>query len=326
MPETPTITVEVLLDPADWAAHLADETRRGLVGRPPSTPPVWFYDDRGSALFDEITRLPEYYPTRAEREILMAHAGEIATLAAPETLIELGSGTSEKTRLLLDAFVRQGSLRRFVPFDCSEATLRVAADAVAAEWPGLTVHAVVGDFHHHLGRLPTGGRRLMAFLGSTVGNLDAGQRSRFLAAVRATLVPGDWFLLGTDLVKDRGRLLAAYDDPAGITALFDLNALVVMNRELDADFDPSAYDHVAHWNEAERWIEMRLVARRDQRVRFGRFDGLTVDLPAGRWLRTEISAKFTPEGVVSELEAAGLAVEARWTDVAGDFQLTLARA
>jgi dimethylhistidine N-methyltransferase len=317
------VTLEVHLDPTDWAIHLAEETARGLQERPPWTPPVWFYDDVGSALFEEITRLPEYYPTRAERSILVARAGAIAERTGADTLIELGSGTSEKTRLLLDGLAAGGSLRRFVPFDVSEATLRSAAAAVAAERRGLEVHAVVGDFHRHLGELPRGGKRLLAFLGGTIGNLDPQQRARFLFDVDAILGHGDHFLLGTDLVKDRRRLVAAYDDSAGVTAAFNRNALVVMNRELGADFDPDAYGHVAHWDDDESWIEMRLVARSEQVVRVAGLDDLEVRFAAGEWLRTEVSAKFTAARVREELWAAGLVVDEQWTDDAGDFLLTL---
>jgi L-histidine N-alpha-methyltransferase len=314
------VTVQVELDPADWASHLAAETARGLSDSPPWTPPVWFYDDVGSALFDEITRLPEYYPTRAERSILEARSGEIAALSEADTLVELGSGTSEKTALLLDAL----ELRRFVPFDVSEATLRSAAEAIAAERPGLEVHAVVGDFHRHLGAVPGGGRRLVAFLGGTIGNLDLRQRRRFLFDVDSMLERTDRLLLGTDLVKEPARLVAAYDDAAGVTAAFNRNALAVMNRELGADFDPDAYDHVAHWDAEQAWIEMRLVARSAQIVRVPSLE-VELHLEPGEWLRTEISAKFTAEQVQAELEDAGLVVEAQWTDDAGDFLLTLAR-
>jgi L-histidine N-alpha-methyltransferase len=326
MPDTSVlpVTVDVHLDPADWATHLAEETGRGLRESPPWTPPVWFYDDVGSALFEDITRLREYYATRAERAILAAHAGDIAAITGAETLIELGSGTSEKTRLLLDALAGAGTLQRFVPFDVSESTLRSAAEVIAAERPGLEVHAVVGDFHRHLGALPGGGKRLLAFLGGTIGNLDPAQRARFLFDVDAILDHDDHFLLGTDLVKDPARLVAAYDDAAGVTAAFNRNALVVMNRELGADFDPDAYDHVADWDEAEAWIEMRLVARTKQIVRVKALDDLAVRFAAGDWVRTEISAKFTAEGVEDELWQAGLVVDEQWTDDAGDFLLTLA--
>ncbi|HEY4397100.1 MAG TPA: L-histidine N(alpha)-methyltransferase, partial [Acidimicrobiia bacterium] len=201
------------------------DARAGLTASPKVLPPKWFYDAEGSRLFDEITRLSEYYPTRIEREILTARAGDIAAATSADTLVELGSGTSEKTRLLLDALSAHGSLRRFVPFDVSEPTLRDAAHAIELEYPGVDVHAVVGDFEHHLDRLPRDGTRLVAFLGSTIGNLDPDGRARFYRSLASGLVPGDALLLGTDLVKDTRRLVAAYDDAAGVTAAFNRNVL-----------------------------------------------------------------------------------------------------
>lgn len=316
-------TVEVHLDPADWSTHLADETRRGLQDRPPWIPPVWFYDEVGSKLFDEITRLPEYYPTGAERSILRAHSDEIASITGAGTLIELGSGTSEKTVLLLDALYRRGSLWRVAPFDVSEEVLRSAAQTIAATFEGVQVHAVVGDFHRHLDRVPTDGVAMLAFLGSTIGNLDTDQRTVFLRRVRSALDADDWFLLGTDLVKDPARLVAAYDDGSGVTAAFNLNALTVMNRELHGDFDPHSYAHRAIWDPDQQRIEMHLVATTDQTVHLAGLDDLEFDIAAGRHLRTEISTKFTPDGVTAELAEAGLAVERRWSD--GDFLVTLSR-
>ena len=303
------------------------DVAEGLTSTPKELPPKWFYDDVGSELFDEITRLPEYYPTRRERWILEHHAADIARLSGADTLVELGSGTSEKTRLLLDAFVA-GSFgpgerfRRFVPFDVSEATLRDAAAAVAVEYPTVEVHAVVGDFEHHLGTLPGGGRRLVAFLGGTIGNLDPKPRAQFLADLAAGLAPGDGLLLGTDLVKDVDRLVAAYDDAAGVTAAFNRNVLAVVNRELDADFVPERFAHVALFDTDQEWIEMRLRSEVDQQVRVGALD-LVVDFEAGEEMRTEISAKFRREGVESELAAAGLALARWWTDPAGDFALSI---
>jgi L-histidine N-alpha-methyltransferase len=294
----------------------------GLSATPKVLSPVWFYDEAGSRLFDEITRLPEYYLTRAERSILEASAGDVIRRSGADTLVELGSGTSEKTRLLLDAMATAGSLRRFVALDVSEEVLREAADGIAAAY-GIEVRAVVGDFSRHLGELPGGGRRLVAFLGSTIGNLDPAERERFLADLRATLGDGDGLLLGTDLVKDRGRLLAAYDDAAGVTAAFNRNVLRVLNAELDGDFDPDGFDHVARWDEDARWIEMRLRARRAQVVTLAAVER-TVRFAAGEEVRTEISAKFTPEQVARELRAAGFAPEQGWSDPAGDFLLTLA--
>ncbi len=327
MPDTAPVdvVVDVHLDPHDWEGHRAEETRVGLIAEQPWIPPVWFYDDAGSALFEEITRLPEYYPTRAELEILRERAGEIAVRTGASTLMELGSGTSEKTRVLIDTLREAGCMNRFVPFDVSEGTLRSAADAVAAEHPGLSVHAVVGDFHHHIPELPAGSSRILAFLGSTVGNLDPDQRRRFYFDVDAELEHGDWFLLGTDLVKEPERLLAAYDDSRGVTAEFNRNALQVLGREIGMESDPSGFDHSAHWDDANNRIEMRLVANCDQVLRVPRFDDLEVEIAEGEWLRTEISSKFTPGQVRDELWDAGLVVEEQWTDVNDDYLLTLAQ-
>ncbi|MGZ4445701.1 MAG: L-histidine N(alpha)-methyltransferase [Nocardioides sp.] len=318
----PVTDADVHRDPGGLAAQMARDVRAGLGADPKVLPPKYFYDARGSELFDDITRLPEYYPTRTERAILEERVGEVARLTGAQTLIELGSGTSEKTRLLLQALSEAGTLARFVPFDVDPAVLKDASAAVAAELPGVLVSPVVGDFEHHLGVLPTGGRRLLAFLGSTIGNLDPAQRAAFLRDVRATLGPGDSFLLGTDLVKAPERLVAAYDDAAGVTAAFNKNVLIVLDRDLAADFDPDAFEHVAVWDAEREWIEMRLRSRRDQVVRVGALD-LEVAFAAGEEVRTEISAKFRQETVERELGDAGLSLTAWWTDPAGDFALSL---
>jgi L-histidine Nalpha-methyltransferase len=318
----PPIELTVGLGPDDLRAGMLADVARGLQATPKELASKYFYDEEGSALFDAITRLPEYYPTRTERGILVARADEIAERSGADTLIELGSGTSEKTRLLLDAFHRRGALGRFVPFDVDEATLRAAADAVAGEYPGVAVHAVVGDFERHLGLLPGGGRRMIAFLGSTIGNLTPEQRALFLAEIRANLEPGDTFLLGTDLVKDVGRLEAAYDDSAGVTAAFNRNLLHRLNRELDADFDPDRFEHVAVFDTEREWIEMRLRSAADQVVTVAGLD-LTVRFAAGEEMRTEISAKFRSDGLAAELTVAGLRLLDLWTDSAGDFALSL---
>jgi len=316
------VRVDVHLSPATLAASLAADVRAGLTATPKELPPKWFYDDRGSELFDAITRLPEYYPTRAERAILDTHAAEIAAATRPDVLVELGSGTSEKTRLLLDALTEEGTLATFTPFDVSEATLRSAAAAVADEY-GLAVHAVVGDFEAHLDQLPEGGRRLVAFLGGTIGNLAPASRAVFLAGLADALEPGDSLLLGTDLVKDPARLEAAYDDSAGVTAAFNRNVLAVINRALDADFDPERFEHVARWDPDAAWIEMRLRARDAHQVRLAAI-GLTVDFAEGEDVRTEISAKFTAARVEAELDRAAFALRTFFTDPAGDFGLSLA--
>ena len=319
----PSVRVDVHLGPDDLATALEADVRAGLTASPKELPPKYFYDDRGSELFDAITRLPEYYPTRAERAILEAHADELAARSGADTLVELGSGTSEKTRLLLDALARAGTLGRFVPFDVSETTLVDAANAVSDEY-GVAVHAVVGDFEHHLDRIPGGGTRMVAFLGSTIGNLTPATRATFLAQVAAGLGPDDTFLLGTDLVKDPARLVAAYDDAAGVTADFNRNVLRVVNRSLGADFDPDGFAHVARWDPEAEWIEMWLRTDSARTVRIEALD-LDVAFAPGEAVRTEISAKFRRERVEAELAAAGLALDGWWTDPAGDFALSLAR-
>lgn len=295
----------------------------GLQKTPKSLPPKWFYDSLGSHLFDQITRLPEYYPTRAEAEILRARSAEVAAASEADTLVELGSGTSEKTRLLLDALRERGSLRRFVPFDVDAGILSTAAAAIQREYGDVEINAVCGDFEEHLTEIPAGGRRLFVFLGSTIGNLTPGPRAEFLSSLSAQMRPGDSLLLGTDLVKDTGRLVRAYDDSAGVTAAFNRNVLAVINRELDADFDVEAFQHVARWNAEEERIEMWLRAGRGQRVRVEALD-LTVEFAAGEEVLTEVSCKFRPEGVSAELAGAGLRRTRWWTDAAGDFGLSLA--
>lgn len=295
----------------------------GLQQTPKSLPPKWFYDAHGSDLFDQITRLPEYYPTRAEAAILRAQSTEIAAASQADTLVELGSGTSEKTRMLLNALRDRGSLRSFVPFDVDASVLSAAAAAVQSEYPGVEINAVCGDFEEHLTEIPDEGRRLFVFLGSTIGNLTPGPRAEFLASLSQVMRPGDTLLLGTDLVKDTGRLVRAYDDAAGVTAQFNLNVLTVINRQLDADFDVDAYAHVARWNVEEERIEMWLRSTRRQRVRVAALD-LTVDFDADEEMITEVSCKFRPDAVRDELADEGLSRIRWWTDDAGDFGLSLA--
>ena len=313
------------LPPGFLAESLRADARRGLGSDPKSLPPKWFYDAQGSALFDKITELREYYPTRAEREILHATAPSIAALTRARTLVELGSGSSDKTRLLLNALRAAGTLRCYVPIDVSEPALVAAGDALSAEYPGLDVRAVVSDFEEHLG-FPADGDapapRLVAFLGSTIGNLLPDQRAAFLARVRAELRPGDFFLLGTDLVKDPAVLIAAYDDDSGVTAEFNKNVLAVLNAELGADFDPDEFEHVAVWDAQDEWIEMRLRSLADQTVHLPGI-GLTVSFAAGEDMRTEVTAKFRRSGVEAELAAAGLAMRSWWTDSAAQFGLSL---
>ncbi|MFF4382129.1 L-histidine N(alpha)-methyltransferase [Kitasatospora sp. NPDC001547] len=310
--------------PADhFSTALRHDVQHGLTSQPKWLPPKWFYDARGSELFEEITRLPEYYPTRAERAILTARAGEIAAATGARTLVELGSGSSEKTRLLLDALRALGTLETYVPVDVSESALTAAGAALAAEYPGLAVQGVLADFTARLGLPPEGGPRLVAFLGGTLGNLLPQERAAFLRRLRAALDPGDFLLLGTDLVKDPAVLVAAYDDSAGVTAEFNRNVLNVLNRELGADFDPDAFEHVALWDAEQEWIEMRLRSLRSQTVKIPALD-LPVHFARGEELRTEVSAKFRRERVAGELASAGLRLSHWWTDPEGRFGLSLA--
>ena len=305
---------------------LADDVLDGLTRPFKELPPKHFYDARGAELFDRICELPEYYPTRCERAILEAHSDDIVAATGATELVELGSGTAEKTRLLLAAMAAAGTLDRYVPVDVTESMVRTSADRLAAEHPGLRVHGIVGDFERHLAHVPAAaGRRVVAFLGGTIGNFTPGSRRRFLRGLAALLGPNGHLLLGTDLVKDVGVLEAAYDDSQGVTAAFNRNVLHVMNRDLGADFEPGAYAHVAFFDREREWIEMRLRAVRPQRVTFAAL-GLRVAFAAGEELRTEISAKFTRERLARDLAAAGLLPVAAFRDPAGWFQLTLARA
>jgi len=320
------LDVSRFVTPADRKRALAEDVRTGLTSSPKDLPPKWFYDARGGMLFDAITRLPEYYPTRAERGILATEAKAIIERSGADTLVELGSGSSEKTRLLLDALVAAapaGARRRFVPVDVDESMLRSATAELRLDYPSIDIQAVVADFDRHLDQLPTGGRRLIAFLGGTIGNFPPTARVDFLRRLRAGMRPGDALLLGTDLVKDAGRLVAAYDDSAGVTAAFNRNVLSVVNAELGADFDPRAFAHVALWDAENRWIEMRLRSLRDQTVHVAAL-GLDVSFAAGEEMRTEISAKFTQDALAAEYAAAGLRLAEWWTDEAGDFALSLA--
>jgi len=319
----PPATFENALGP-NGGRTLADDARRGLTATLKQLPPKHLYDTRGAALFDRICELPEYYPTRTERAILERVAHElIATTGACE-LVELGSGSASKTRLLLDAMSAAGTLERFIAVDVTEHVVRDGAAELTREYPGLHVHGLIGDFERHLDRLPPArGPRLVAFLGGTIGNFDPASRAEFLRSVAGLLGEGDHLLLGTDLVKDRATLEAAYDDAAGITAEFNRNVLHVLNRELGANFEPSAFHHVAAFDADNEWIEMRLRAREEQEVDLPAI-GLRVRFEAGEELRTEISAKFTRERVAAELAQAGLALAAWHTDENEWFALSLA--
>jgi L-histidine N-alpha-methyltransferase len=318
-----TYTISVHLTPGEIRQRMREDAVAGLQAPTKSIPPVWFYDERGSQLFEEITRLPEYYPTRAERHLLEQHALTIAKLSQADTLVELGAGACDKTRVLLSALEDAGTLARYVPFDVSDEFLRGAASSLSNEYDSLAVHLVIGDFHRHLMEIPTEGRRMIAFLGGTIGNFDPTQRARFLFDLNCTMSSDDSLLLGTDLVKERGRLVAAYDDAAGVTAEFNRNVLHVLNEQLGGDFDVEQFSHVARWNEDEQWMEMRLKARERTSVNLRGAD-LRVEFAPGEELLTEISAKFTPERVEAELSAAGFVVDGAWGGPEGEFLLTLA--
>ena len=307
------------------ARTLAQDAREGLARPLKELPPKHLYDTRGAALFEQICELPEYYPTRLERSILERVAADVIAATAAGELVELGSGSAAKTRLLLDAMAAAGTLRRFVAVDVTEQAVRDSATELIQEYPGLEVHGLIGDFERHLDYLPPAREpRLLAFLGGTIGNFPPAARLRFLTAVAELLRPADHLLLGTDLVKDRAVLEAAYDDSAGVTAEFNLNILHVLNRELGANFDPSAFTHVARFDEAQEWIEMRLRSSRAQDVELAAI-AMNVSFAEGEELRTEVSAKFTRERVQAELEAAGLQLLDWHTDPSDWFALSLAR-
>jgi L-histidine N-alpha-methyltransferase len=320
-----TALLDIHLTDADADVALRADALAGLTARPKNLPPKWFYDARGSALFEQITQLPEYFPTRTERALLEHAADAIAITSGADTIVELGSGSSAKTRLLLDAFGRAESLRRYVPQDVSEPALREAMSALQADYPGLELHGVVGDFTAHLDRLPPEGHRMVAFLGGTIGNLLPPERAEFLRALRVALRPGEQFLLGTGLVVDPSLLVPAYDDAAGVTAEFNRNVLHVLNRELGADFDVDAFHHKAVWDAENEWIEMRLVAQRAMTVTLAGLD-LTVEFAAGEEMCTEVSAKFRLPGIGAMLGEAGFSVAGSWTDPDERMALTLATA
>jgi L-histidine Nalpha-methyltransferase len=319
------IAIEVHLD-AEAAAAMARDVRAGLLAEPKELAPKYFYDERGSQLFERITELPEYYPTRAERSILAARANEIiATAGEPTTLVELGSGSAAKTRHLLNAMRDAGCLRVYSPVDISAEITHETAESLVREYPGLSVRGLVCDFEHNLERIPDGrGPRLVAFLGGTIGNLYPEACRAFLARLAALLSPGDHLLLGTDLVKEAARLEAAYDDSQGVTAEFNKNVLEVLNRELGADFDPEAFEHVARYDGEHQRMDIRLRSLAAQTVRV---EGLEfeVSFAAGEEMRTEISSKFSRAGLERLYAEAGLEMTGWFTDEAADYALSLAR-
>jgi L-histidine N-alpha-methyltransferase len=319
------IAIDVHLD-ADASAAMAEDVRAGLTTSPKELSPKYFYDERGSQLFERITELPEYYPTRREREILAGRSAEIlAAAGTPGTLVELGSGSAAKTRHLLSAMRDAGSLETYVPVDISEEITHETAESLVEEYPGLEVRGLVCDFESDLELIHSdGGARLIAFLGGTIGNLYPGERREFLTRIAGLFGPGDHLLLGTDLVKETARLEAAYDDAAGITAEFNKNVLHVLNRELAADFAVDAFEHVARYDAREERMDIRLRSLAEQSVHLAGLD-LTVEFAAGEEVRTEISAKFTRERLECVYSESGLQMCGWFTDAAGDYALSLAR-
>jgi L-histidine N-alpha-methyltransferase len=320
----PDVRIDSYLGEDGSLESMAADVRAGLTRKGlKEIPPKYFYDTRGSELFDRITRVPEYYPTRCERAILNRRSPEIVAITGARELVELGSGTASKTRALLYAMAGAGTLERYVPVDVSEAVVQRSAAELIETYPGLRVHGLVGDFERHLDRLPSGECRLLVFLGGTIGNFYPAERARFFARIRSLLEPGDHLLLGVDLVKDIDVLEAAYNDAEGVTAEFNRNVLHAINRDLRADFEPLDFEHVAFFDPVESWIEMRLRAAGGQRVRIDGC-GLEVVLEDGEEIRTEISTKFTPASLAAEFTEAGLCLESFFTDPDGLFGLSLA--
>ena len=318
--------IEIAVDLPDGGAlaGMAEVVREGLSSPFKELPPKYFYDERGSELFERITEQPEYYPTRCEREILDARAAEIVAAARPRTLIELGSGAATKSRVLLDAMRDAARLERFVPVDIAEAITRRVASELVDEYPGLAVEGIVCDYETHLERIPRPEGALIAFLGGTIGNFRPGPRRSFLARIATLMYPEDRFLLGVDLVKEQARLEAAYNDAAGVTSEFNKNVLNVLNRELDADFDPDAFEHVAFWDPDNEWIDIRLRALTEQFVDLRSLD-MRTHFSRNEEMRTEISTKFTRDRIEASYADAGLELIEWWTDREGLYALGLAR-
>jgi len=322
--DTDAIRIDSWLSESDERS-LANDVLDGLTRPFKELPPKHFYDSRGSELFEQICALPEYYPTRTEKLILEQRADETIAITGAGELVELGSGASEKARILLDAMQRAGTLRRYIPLDVSERVVHDSAQALVEEYDALQVHGVIGDFERHLDRIPASDQtpRIVALLGGTIGNFPPGTRRKLLSGIAKLLAPGDRLLLGTDLVKDPAVIEAAYNDSEGITAEFNRNVLHVINRELDADFVPDFFDHVAFFDRRHEWVEMRLRAIRPCSVLISDLD-LRIEFAAGEELRTEISAKFTRGRVTADFEAAGLELDQFYTDPDGLFALSLA--
>jgi L-histidine Nalpha-methyltransferase len=323
--QTDDIRIESFVAELDERS-LANDVLDGLTRPFKELPPKHLYDARGSELFDQICELPEYYPTRTEMLILRERASDIVEATGAGELVELGSGAATKARILLAAMERAGTLERYVPLDVSEQAVRESAQLLVEQFEGLRVHGVIGDFERHLKRVPAsdGVPRLVALLGGTIGNFPPGTRRRLLREIARLLGPEDRVLIGTDLVKDPAVIEAAYDDSQGVTAEFNRNLLHVINRELGADFEPEAYEHIAFFDRRQEWVEMRLRASRPATVLISELE-LRVEFAPGEELRTEISAKFTRQRVEADLAAAGLELDGWYTDPDDLFALSLGR-
>lgn len=318
------LSIDVRL-PANWADdEMKADITRAFTNSPIVLPPKWLYDQAGSEIFSAITRLPEYYPTEAERNLLTRHAEEIVEQTGVDTLVELGSGTSDKTTTLLDAFTQKGKLATFSPVDVSQETLLAAADSLAERYAGLKVSGLVGDFTRHLPHLPTGDRRLVAFLGGTIGNFYVQERRAFLGALADVLAPGEWLLLGFDPLKDVGKVMAAYNDRQGVTARFVSNVLRVINTKLSANFDTGDFEYVPFWDDREKRVDMRLRASMPQTVRIEDLN-LGVELGEGDEIRVEISTKFDPQSLNEEITDAGFSVRSVFLADGDEFGLLLAQ-
>ncbi|MDX1389406.1 MAG: L-histidine N(alpha)-methyltransferase [Acidobacteriota bacterium] len=322
--DTSRVAIDIFVDEAGALATMADDVRRGLTSTPKRLSPKYFYDERGSWLFERITRLPEYYLTRAERSLLKDFAAEIASIVEPRELVELGPGSASKTHTLIEASRSSGRLERYLPVDVSSAMVEHLAERLLSQYDWLDLHAVVGDFERHLDRVPPGSHRLVAFLGSTIGNLEPDQTRAFLGHVHRMVGENGYFLLGTDLVKNRSVLEAAYNDDQGVTADFNRNVLRVINRHLDANFDPEAFDHVAFYNADREQVEIYLRSRSAQTVRLETLD-LDVSFDRCERMCTEISRKYTRKSVEAMLAEAGLELTHWFTDPGKSFALSLSR-
>lgn len=319
----PSITIDVPLTREDPEV-VKTEITRGLLGNPKTLPSKLFYDERGSTLFERICELPEYYQTRTEHHLLTKWADEIVGISGAEELVELGSGAATKTRVLLDAMASVDQLRYFVPFDVDETIVRRVSEELVLEYPGLHIHGVVGDFLFHLEHIPEGGKRLVVILGGTIGNLPALAAQEFLSSVNSEMASGDYFLLGVQLITERRRLEAAYNDTQGITAKFNKNIIRVLNNQFGSHSDAESFEHVARYNEADHRIEMWLRSREDQTLDIQDL-GLHIHLKQGEEIRTEISTKYDRPLVEALLAASGFAMVKWYSDPDSLIGLALAK-